>query len=167
MAEYVLYGVPLILAALWLWGRHREASVKALFVTLIALGIGQLIGLVYVHPRPFMIPIGHTFAQHTADTSFPSDHGILFFSVSLALMLGGARLWGFVVFVVGLMVAWSRVYLGIHFPFDMGGALLVSVVSNMIVWAAWHPSGRWLMGLGETLYRRMFAVPIAKGWIQE
>jgi hypothetical protein len=49
----------------------------------------------------------------------------------------------------------------------MGGALLVSVVSNMIVWAAWHPSGRWLMGLGETLYRRMFAVPIAKGWIQE
>lgn len=41
VADYVLYGVLLILAALWLWDRHREAAVKALFVTLIALGIGQ------------------------------------------------------------------------------------------------------------------------------
>jgi undecaprenyl-diphosphatase len=167
MAEYVLYGVPLILAALWLWGKHREASVKALFVTLIALGIGQLIGLVYVHPRPFMIPIGHTFALHAADTSFPSDHSILFFSVSVALMLGGARLLGAAIFVVGLVVAWSRVYLGIHFPFDMVGAFLVAVASSMIVWAAWYPLGRSLMVLGEMLYRRMFAIPIAKGWIQE
>lgn len=80
VADYLLYGVPLVLVALWLWG--------------IALGIGQLIGLVYVHPRPFMIPIGHSFARHASDTSFPSDHGILFFSVSVALMLGGARLVG-------------------------------------------------------------------------
>lgn len=167
VADYLLYGVPIVLVALWLWGSHREAAVKALFVTLLALGIGQLIGLVYVHPRPFMIPLGHSFALHASDTSFPSDHGILFFSVSLALMAGGVRLLGAAVFVVGLMVAWSRVYLGIHFPFDMVGALLVSVVSNMIVWAAWHPLGRQLMGLGETLYRRMFALLIAKGWIQE
>ena len=167
VADYLLYGVPIILVALWLWGNHREAAVKALFVTLIALGIGQLIGLVYVHPRPFMIPLGYSFAPHFADTSFPSDHGILFFSVSLALMLAGVRLLGAAVFVVGLMVAWSRVYLGIHFPLDMLGALLVASVSSMMVWAAWHPLGRWLMGLVETLYRRMFAIPITKGWIRE
>jgi undecaprenyl-diphosphatase len=167
VADYLLYGVPLVLVALWLWGNHREAAVKALFVTLIALGIGQLIGLGYVHPRPFMIPIGHTFELHPADTSFPSDHGILFFSVSLALMLGGARLVGAAVFVVGLMVAWSRVYLGIHFPLDMVGALLAAIVSSMMVWAAWHPLGLRLMGLVETLYRRMFAVPITKGWVKK
>ncbi|WMP18770.1 phosphatase PAP2 family protein [Thiothrix lacustris] len=166
-ADYLLYGVPVMLAGLWLWGQQREAAVKALFVTLIALGIGQLIGLVYMHPRPFMIPLGHSFALHAPDTSFPSDHGILFFSVSLALMLGGARLWGSLVFVVGLVVVWSRVYLGIHFPFDMAGALLVAIASSMIVWAAWNPLGRWLMGLVERLYRRMFVVPIAKGWIRE
>ncbi len=165
-ADYVLYGVPLILVALWLGGKHREAAVKALFVTLIALGIGQLIGLVYVHPRPFMIPLGHSFAQHLADTSFPSDHGILFFSVSLALMLGGLRLLGAAVLVLGLTVAWSRVYLGIHFPFDMVGALLVAIVSSMMVWAAWYPLGRWLMALLESLYRRLFALPIAKGWVR-
>jgi len=77
-SEYLLYAVPLLLTWIWLWSDRREAAVRALFVALVALGIGQIIGIFYAHPRPFMVPIGHTFLTHLADASFPSDHGILF-----------------------------------------------------------------------------------------
>lgn len=165
-ADYLLYAVPVILAGMWLWSDRREAAVKAVFVALIALGIGQLIGYVYVHPRPFMVPIGHTFIQHASNPSFPSDHGIVLFSVSLAFILCRARFVGVSVFIVGLLVAWSRVYLGVHFPFDMTGALLVAVVACAVVWYAWNPVGVRIMALSESLYRIILARPITAGWIR-
>ena len=78
-ADYLLLLIPLMLLFMWLWGKQREAATYAFLAILIALGLGQVIGLFYLHPRPFMIPLGHTLMAHGADPSFPSDHGLLFF----------------------------------------------------------------------------------------
>ena len=166
VSEYLLYTVPLFLIYIWLWGERREPAVRALFVALVALGLAQVIGMVYPHPRPFMVPIGHTFITHIPDASFPSDHATLFFSVSLALVLGREWIFGLSIFLVGLLVAWSRIYLGVHFPFDMVGALIVATAGCLIVWSTWHDFGVKLMGLAETLYRYVFSFPISKKWVR-
>ena len=166
IADYLVYLIPVVLAALWLWGRSREVAVKALSAALIALGINQLIGLLYVHPRPFMIGIGHTFIVHAADSSFPSDHGTLFFAVALGLLAGRVWLVGLAVLLTGMVVAWSRLYLGLHFPFDMLGALLVAGLGNAIVHVAWSSLGIPLMARVVGWYRIVFAIPIAKKWVQ-
>jgi undecaprenyl-diphosphatase len=166
VAEDLLYLIPVILTALWMWSTHREAAVKALFAALIGLGISQVIGLVYTHPRPLMVGLGHTFVAHAAESSFPSDHGTLFFSVGLALLVWRARLVGLAVLAIGVAVAWSRVYVGLHFPFDMAGALVVAGVSCAVVWSAWNKLGIPLMACGETLYRRIFVIPISKKWVR-
>jgi undecaprenyl-diphosphatase len=36
--------------------------------------INQVIILLWQHPRPFVIGLGHTYLAHAADSSFPSDH---------------------------------------------------------------------------------------------
>lgn len=164
-AEYLLYLVPLALFVLWCWGRRREAAFRALCVSLIALGLGQLISTVYFHPRPFMVPIGHTFAQHAADASFPSDHGLLMFSASFAFLLSREWLLGSMMLVIGLVIAWSRVYLGIHFPFDMLGAAVVAAIASSIVWSAWGTLGKRLMGMVEALYQVIFSFAISRNWI--
>ena len=114
-----------------------------------------------------MIDLGHTFLAHQAETSFPSDHAVVFFALGLAFMRGSLRKAGALLVLFGIAVGWARVYLGVHFPFDIVGALAVAFVSNWIVALALSFEtlrARLLDGL-ENLYRRLFALPISKGWV--
>lgn len=54
--------MPAIALGLWFLG-GREGHRQALFMTLavmISLGLGMVCGTLWFHPRPFMIPLGHT-----------------------------------------------------------------------------------------------------------
>ena len=130
-AEVLIYLLALGLVLGWLRGRGqaRQVLIYAGMAALAALALNQLIGLVWFHPRPFELGLGHTFASHSPETSFPSDHAAVFFSVTLALLRQpGLRSWGFALLPISLLVAWSRIWLGLHFPLDMLGSLLVSAV---------------------------------------
>lgn len=50
----------------------------------------------------------------------------VFAGVGLTPLLDGATGWGVVTLLVGLCVAWARVFLGMHFPLDMAGAVAVA-----------------------------------------
>ena len=138
----------------------------ALLSVSLALLANVSIGLLSMHPRPFMIPLGHTWMSHKAETSFPSDHAAIFFAVGLGLCFGGLRRMGWTIAALGVAVGWSRVYLGVHFPFDIAGALLVAIASSWAVFAVlnFQGLGARLLDSLETGYRRLFAVPIGRGW---
>ena len=167
IADYVIYLVPLMLVALWLPGsRHaRATALRACSVTLLALAFNQLIGLVWLHPRPFMIGLGQTFIEHAPDSSFPSDHGTVFACITLTLLLARLRWSGSLMLVAGLAVAWARVFVGVHFPFDMAGAVLVACFAYGVVTPIWSLAGDSLTDLLIALYRKMLAWPIARGWL--
>ena len=126
--------------------------------------MGQIIGLIWPHPRPFMISVGHTLIPHTADPSFPSDHATVFSVVSLCLLLAGEIVPGVAMLLIGLCVAWARLYLGVHFPLDMVGAMAVALVGYLLVMPAWSRLGRSITDGAETLYRSMFRMAISRGW---
>ena len=138
VAEWLVWLVPLGLTVLWLFGKAEDqrAAVKALVAGLIALGVNQLIASLWFHPRPFMAGIGHTYLPHVADSSFPSDHVTLLLTVGLALWTSDsirARRVAGVLLAASLLVAWARIYLGVHFPFDILGALGVAILSVVII----------------------------------
>lgn len=167
IANDFIYLIPALLALLWLFGDHhqRSAAVRACCVALLALGINQLIGLVWMHPRPFMIGLGHTFAEHVPDSSFPSDHGTVFASVALTFLF--ARLWryGALTVLAGLAIAWARVYIGVHFPLDMVGAVGVAWVAYVLVAPLWGRAGDALLRVLLALYRKVLSWPISRGWL--
>ncbi len=128
-AEILIYVLALGLVIAWLRRstEMQQALVYAGLVGAVALLINQLIGMVWYHPRPFEIGLGYTLLAHRPETSFPSDHATVFFSVTLALIRWpGVRKLGIALIPISLLVAWSRIWLGIHFPLDMLGSLLVS-----------------------------------------
>lgn len=167
IAEYVIYLVPLSLIAIWLFGdeRQREVAVRAFCVTLLALGLNQIVGLVWSHPRPFVIGLGHTFLEHAPDPSFPSDHGTIVSCIALSLLLGGMRRYGMLILLSGLAVAWARIFVGVHFPLDMVGAVGMACVAYLLIAPLWRLAGATVMRGLVTVYRKLLAWPIGRGWL--
>ncbi|MFM0159893.1 phosphatase PAP2 family protein [Paraburkholderia sediminicola] len=167
IAIYVVYLVPLSLIAMWLFGdeRQREVAVRAFCVTLLALGLSQVIGVIWPHPRPFVIGIGHTFLEHAPDSSFPSDHGTFFASIALTLLLGGVTRYGVAILLSGLAVAWARVFVGVHYPLDMVGAVAVACLAFLLIEPLWRLGGAMVTRGLITVYRKLLAWPIGRGWL--
>ena len=145
---------------MWILGRRdaRGALLATVLGVSVALGINQMLGLLWFEPRPFMIGLGHTLALHVVENSFPSDHATFLWSLGFALLATGeARWWGVMVCMVGLLVAWARVYLGLHFPIDMAASFFVAIAADLVLlllgdlMLAFAPGIVWL-GIGVVLW---------------
>lgn len=82
-------------------------------------------------------------------------------------MQGGLRRAGIALALFGLPIAWSRIYLGVHFPLDMVGAIAVAAFSAALT----LHRARWYLGpiyrLAVYFYRKLFGRLIALGWVRE
>jgi undecaprenyl-diphosphatase len=92
----------------------------------LSLVLRQWIGrarppLIYPEPRP-LVPTPHT-------GSFPSGHSATAFACATVIAWASPRL-AVPAFVLAALVAWSRVYVGVHWPLDvLGGSALGVLVS--------------------------------------
>jgi len=169
-AEYAIWALPVIIGFGWLRGNEhtRKVLLEATASGLAGLLINQIIGLVWQHPRPFMIGLGHTLIPHAADSSFPSDHLTLLWAVAFSfLMHRSPRLVGMALALLGLPVAWARIYLGVHFPLDMVGAALVAWLS---AWLAFREMRVYLPAtyrLALSVHRVIFGKLIQIGWVRK
>ena len=120
---------PLSIAFLLLRRWKRPADDIAL--VLIAAGSAALPSvakLIVARPRP---TIEHL--SHLTSLSFPSEHSTqaaaVYLTIAILLSKGLQRGWRELVIVLAVLiaiaVAWSRVYLGVHYPTDVIAGLLL------------------------------------------
>ena len=139
LANWSIYLAMVLMIYAWVQrGRLvRFALLDATCAALIGLGIAQGITAIWYHPRPFEIGLGRQILDHAAEASFPSDHATLMFSLAIPLLCrAGSRRWGVTLMLLGFAVAWSRIYLGVHFPLDMLGAFGVAAFASILIWMA-------------------------------
>ena len=130
--------IIIILGLVYLWfkneNRSRDIVLFGVYAAILGLVINYIIGLVYFHPRPFMIHLGTLLFQYPAETSFPSDHATLMFSIALMLIyFKETRIAGFIFLILGFIGGFARIFSGVHFPLDILGSLLVSLISTIII----------------------------------
>ncbi len=169
LADQAIWLAPMALIIGWFRGseRTRKLMLEATASGLAGLLINQVIGLFWQHPRPFMVGLGNTFIPHVADSSFPSDHLTLLWSIAFSfLMHQRPRFAGVVLALLGLPVAWARIYLGVHFPMDMVGAALVAVSSAYLCFREERLFLDSIYRWTSAIYRQVFAVPIRRGWVR-
>ena len=146
---------PLVLVALWVWGAPSRPGelLSVAGAMLVGLGINQILGMLYFEPRPFMIELGRTLIAHAADNSFPSDHATFIWTLGAGLLATRAAIrTGSCICVYGLAVAWSRIFLGVHFPDDMAASAIVAVVSAGLARAACPLMIVWVLPAAGRLY---------------
>lgn len=170
VAEWLIYAIPLLLLAVWLWGKPqaRTSAVIALVAVGIGLAVNQAVSAVWPLPRPFMLGLGHLFVPHAPESSFPSDHTTVFVAAGIAFIFSGQRAVGAAITIFAFLVGVSRVYLGLHFPLDVAGSFFVALPSAWLatIMIKRNTVSRKALAAMETLYRRIFAGAIVHGWVR-
>ena len=161
LAQGLIWAVPAGMVLGWLCGNEKMRRTLLIATASGALGlcISMVIGLAWPHPRPFMLGLGHRLIPHAADASFPSDHLTLWWAVAFSLWFKRRRL-GTALALLGIPIAWARIYLGVHFPLDMLGA---AVVAGFSAWftlrqSHWYLEPLYRVALG--IHRSLFGRPL-------
>lgn len=88
---------------------------------------------IYQRPRPFIAHEVNLLISPPRDPSFPSNSTSVAFAIAASVWLQN-RLLGSILFVPALLVALSRVFLGVHYPTDILGGMAYGAVSSIIIW---------------------------------
>jgi undecaprenyl-diphosphatase len=138
VAEDGIAVFAVLLLAGWWFGRRLglgavAGSVAAGVAALVALAMNQLVGHAVHRARPYATHAGvHLLVARTSDFSFPSDHAAVAGAVAAGLLFVERRL-GLVAAVAALVMAFSRVYVGAHYPGDvLSGATIGMVAAEAI-----------------------------------
>ncbi|MCR3755678.1 MAG: undecaprenyl pyrophosphate phosphatase [Sodalis sp. Psp] len=156
---------PLVLLFNWFWqGEENKKTVLfALINMLFALAINVAISMIWQHPRPFMIPLGQHLLYCASNNSFPSNHMSLACAISFSLIASSVLRWqGMLLFVLSVLVAWARIYVGVHFPLDMMVSLGVACVSTALSLRCANLADR-IYAYVYPRYYALFAVGIRRG----
>jgi len=135
-AQYLIFIVFAVVGLLCLDQLRRRRFTPVLGTgagLVLTFLLGRLAGALHSERRPFQAHHVHELVAHAAGQSFPSDHATAAFGVALAAFVFLSRRWGVVLFVLALLIGFARVYVGVHYPGDIGGGLLAAVVGVGIV----------------------------------
>ena len=107
--------------------KHRKSGVFLLIGLLIGLIIGNVIlKNLFERPRPcWLTPEALRLIQSPKDFSFPSGHTLSSFIAAFTIFFHQKR-WGTAAIILASVMAFSRLYLFVHFPTDVLGALLIA-----------------------------------------
>lgn len=130
-AEAGPYLLAVCLVVLWFRVERdkRILLIEAAETGVIGLAFNQLAGFFYYHPRPFMMGLCTPLLTHVPENSFPSDHATLMFGAALYLLMNRGAVYGVPLLAAAFLTAWGRVYVGVHFPFDMAGSFLIALAT--------------------------------------
>jgi membrane-associated phospholipid phosphatase len=127
----VLVGIT----AVWFWW-HGERTIALLFIVSFVgtFLLNSLLKIIFSRPRPDLFPpivVEHSY-------SFPSGHtmsAIAYYGLlALVLWQRGRRGWAVLAGLWVPSVAFSRVYLGAHYPSDVLASLAIGTIWLVIVW---------------------------------
>ncbi|MGB9694631.1 MAG: undecaprenyl-diphosphatase [Caldisericaceae bacterium] len=133
-AKYLVGIIPIIIFLLW-FNRTAESKRSAIFVT-SAVGVALLLGYItkniYYHPRPFAIGLGLDLVPDGPTSSFPSNHTTAMFALSFAIFFVKKYRLAVISFIMAFIVAISRIYIGVHFPFDILGGIVFGFIGTLL-----------------------------------
>ena len=132
-------------AALYIW-LFRGGLVKAVAFGLVATSgwvASEFFKIIVARQRPNPALLFDPLAPETGSDSFPSGH------VSFAVALGfalyflargtrWAKITAFGAAALAVVVAWSRLYIGVHYPTDVAASFLAASAAVVLLTGLWN-----------------------------
>ena len=135
-AEY-LFVLPIFVLGAYFVARTWPAQKRMALFAVPAGVLTYLLGLIgnylYYDPRPFVALHFTPLVPHAPDNGFPSDHTLLVSAVAMIGTLWNRRL-GMVLWILAILVAIGRVYVGLHHVLDVIASMVFAVIATL----AWY-----------------------------
>ncbi|WP_336294120.1 undecaprenyl-diphosphatase [Bartonella sp. CB169] len=135
-AKFLIYIIPVHLCALWFCGKNmtRRLVLSICVSICVALFIGYVISRIYFHPRPFVLGLTAPLIKHRATASFPSNHALTVAPYMASLYFYRYKVASKFAAVFVCLICWGRVFVGVHYPFDvLVGVILGSFISWVVI----------------------------------
>lgn len=131
--------IVLVLALLWCVDKRKGYCL--FFIGMVGTAANQLLKAVFLVPRPWLLEPSFTIVESAragaTGYSFPSGHTQSATGIFAALAAWYKRGWIRVLCVLAIaLTAFSRMYLGVHTPLDVGVSLAMGLLSAWFgIWA--------------------------------
>lgn len=137
---FVAFAVVAGLCVLQLRSRHLAPVLLVGTSLVVAFGAGRVAGMLFPEQRPFTKhPELHQLLAHEPGQSFPSDHALAAFALAFAAIAFLSRRWGAGLVAAAALIAFSRVYSGVHYPGDvLGSAAIAGLAVALVAVASTH-----------------------------
>ena len=96
------------------------------------LVLTETIRHLYYHPRPFDALQVNLLIPHESTASFPSGHAAFYFAIGFYLFFKNKKI-GSYALISAFLISWARVYIGIHWPFDIVAGMIVGLISALVI----------------------------------
>ena len=129
---YILIGVLFILLIKNFKKYYKiatQAFISGIFARFI---IVEIIRFIWDRPRPFISNSVNLLINHSSSASFPSGHAAFFFALSTLIYFYNKKT-GILFLIASFLISISRVFCGIHWPFDILAGALVGILSALII----------------------------------
>ncbi len=135
LPDVVLGGLLLLL--LLGGGKLRRTLLPVVAAMVLAWFGADVLKDMIVAPRPYLQGLGTDWMKRTGASGFPSTHASIALAFAVAAWLNP---WPLRVrlacMVAALLIAWSRLALGAHFPSDVAGAAVLGTLSALVAHTA-------------------------------
>ena len=129
------------------WQGYWKTTIAAGIGAGVAVLLSKITSFLFPEPRPFVEGVGHLLIHHSPDNSFPSDHTTFLVAVALPFLLNRHWKLGAILACLALLGGVARVFVGVHWPVDILGGVVVGTVGGIIGWKVTEKGGRWLFQL--------------------
>jgi len=135
LAEDLIY-LMVILGLIYLffvYQKNWHKILKVILAIILSRGIiTEIIRFFYYRPRPFLTHQVNNLVSHDISGSFPSGHMMFIFPLIYFVVLANKKI-GFVFIVLGVLMGLARIYVGIHYPFDILFGIILGVLAAWFV----------------------------------
>lgn len=118
----------------------REVAVLGLFALIFSNVLVILLKIVVAEPRPFLALPNVDLLAPESGSSFPSGHTASVFAAAIVIGLKyhrktkGKKYWLiYPLLLFAIVVGYSRIYVGVHYPYDVIFGALLGVICALII----------------------------------
>lgn len=141
-----LWAIAMVVLFL-IWRKYRDVGITAM----ISLALEFFLINIVIKPwvqriRPYDVNEAiHILVDTPTDYSFPSGHTGAAFAVAFVVLLCMSWKWGISIMAIASVIAFSRLYNGVHYPTDVLGAMVIAFGTALFASKMVYPRvNKWL-----------------------